>query len=97
MSVTRISVAVRKLVHDRASNVCEYCQMPSEYDEFTERASPDYAGGTDGERQNRDKLRQLMEANGFTVNPDEWWHFDLKTWRDYAIYDIAFSEIGKKK
>lgn len=71
--------------------------MPSAYDEFTERASPDFAGGTEEERHNRDKLRQLMEANGFIVNPDEWWHFDHKDWRQYAIYDIAFSEIGKKK
>src|SRR5690606_37945781 len=36
--------------------------MPSEFDEFTERASPDFAGGTDEERNNRDKLRRLMEA-----------------------------------
>ena len=69
--------------------------MPSAYDEFTERASPDYAGGTEEERNNRDKLRQLMEANGFTVNPNEWWHFDLIGWEQYAIYDISFSEIGK--
>jgi len=69
--------------------------MPSAYDEFTERASPDHAGGTDEERLNRDKLRQLMEAHGFTVNENEWWHFDLIGWEQYAIYDIAFSEVGK--
>ena len=68
--------------------------MPSGFDEFTERASPDYKGGTAEERANRDKLRSLMEAQGFTVNPNEWWHFDYKTWAKYAIYDIAFSEIG---
>jgi D-alanyl-D-alanine dipeptidase len=67
--------------------------MPSRYDEFTERASPDYKGGTDEERANRDKLRRLMEAEGFTVNPNEWWHFDLNGWQDYAIYDLAFDEI----
>ncbi|CAN5419818.1 hypothetical protein BH10ACI2_BH10ACI2_05700 [soil metagenome] len=71
--------------------------MPSGYDEFTERASPDYAGGTDEERSNRDKLRQLMEAAGFTVNPNEWWHFDYKGWEQYAIYDIAFTEIGNAR
>ncbi|HEV7698590.1 MAG TPA: M15 family metallopeptidase [Pyrinomonadaceae bacterium] len=71
--------------------------MPSGYDEFTERASPNYAGGTDEERANRDKLRRLMEAEGFTVNDNEWWHFDYNTWQQYAIYDIAFSEVGKKK
>jgi len=69
--------------------------MPSAYDEFTDRASPDYAGGTDEERANRDKLRQLMEAEGFTVNPNEWWHFDYKGWEQYAIYDISFAEAGK--
>lgn len=67
--------------------------MPSAYDEFTERASPDYPGGTKEERANRDKLRQLMEDNGFVVNPTEWWHFDYNNWQDYAIYDIAFSDI----
>lgn len=69
--------------------------MPSGYDEFTERASPDYKGGTHEERANRDKLRRLMEAEGFTVNANEWWHFDLNDWQGYAIHDIPFSEIGK--
>lgn len=71
--------------------------MPSGYDEFSERASPNYYGGTEEERNNRDKLRQLMEANGFTVNPDEWWHFDYNGWQEYAIYDISFSEAAKLK
>ena len=74
----------------------EAIEMPSGYDEFTERASPDYTGGTQKERANRDMLRKLMEDEGFTVNANEWWHFDYKNWEDYAIYDIAFSEIGNK-
>jgi len=71
--------------------------MPSDFDEFTERASPDCKGGKDEERSNRDMLRRLMEAEDFTVNPNEWWHFDYNDWEKYAIYDIAFSEVGKKK
>ena len=71
--------------------------MPSGYDEFNERASPEYAGGTEAERKNRDLLRKLMEADGFTVNANEWWHFDYYGWQDFAIYDISFSEIGKNK
>lgn len=71
--------------------------MPSGYDEFTERASPDYKGGTDEERANRDMLRELMEAEGFTVNPNEWWHFDYKDWQEYAIYDISFAVAAKGK
>lgn len=69
--------------------------MPSDYDEFTERASHDYAGGTEEERRNRDLLRKLMEAEGFTVNANEWWHFDYKDWESYAIYDISFEEAEK--
>jgi D-alanyl-D-alanine dipeptidase len=69
--------------------------MPSGYDEFTERASPDYAGGTAEETKNRELLRKLMEAEGFIVNPNEWWHFDYKDWESYAIYDIPFSEAEK--
>jgi zinc D-Ala-D-Ala dipeptidase len=69
--------------------------MPSEYDEFTERASPDFTGGTEKERRNRDLLRRLMEAEGFTVNPNEWWHFDHKDWGKYSIYDISFTEAKK--
>ena len=70
--------------------------MPSGYDEFTERASPDYSGGTDEERANRDKLRRMMEAEGFTVNANEWWHFDYKDWEQYAIYDISFHDAAKQ-
>jgi D-alanyl-D-alanine dipeptidase len=73
--------------------------MPSGYDEFTERASPNYIGGTDEERRNRDLLRSLMEDEGYTVNADEWWHFDYKDWEKYSIYDISFAEAanGSKK
>ncbi len=72
----------------------ELLPMPSGYDEFTERASPDYQGGTDEELANRDLLRRVMEMNGFVVNPNEWWHFDHKDSMRYPIYDIAFEAIG---
>ena len=71
----------------------ELLDMPSDFDNFTDKASPDYKGGTAEQRKNRDLLRSLMEAEGFTVNKNEWWHFDYKDWKKYAIYDIAFSEI----
>ncbi len=71
--------------------------MPSDFDEFTERASPDYKGASEIQTKNRDLLRKMMEAEGFIVNRNEWWHFDYKDWQDYAIYDIAFSTVGKEK
>lgn len=71
--------------------------MPSDFDDFSEKASPNYTGGTDEERTNRDKLRRLMEAEGFTVNKNEWWHFDYKDWEFYAIYNLSFKDLAKKK
>jgi len=69
-------------------------QMPSAYDEMSPRAYPSYAGGTPEERARRDLLRSSMEAQGFTVEPNEWWHFNCKEWREYPILDVPFREIG---
>ena len=34
-----------------------------------------------------------MEAEGFTVNPDEWWHFDYGDWKRYRIGNVPFEAI----
>ncbi len=68
-------------------------EMPSAYDDFTLNASASYTGGTPEQRGVRDLLRQAMEAEGFTVNPDEWWHFDYKDWKEYRVLNVPFEEI----
>ncbi len=70
-------------------------QMPSGYDEMTERAYPDYRGGPRKARRLRDLLRRAMEREGFTVYEHEWWHFDYRDWSRYPVLDIPFSAIGK--
>jgi D-alanyl-D-alanine dipeptidase len=70
--------------------------MPSDYDEFTERAHPDYAGGTAAQRAARDLLRRTMEAEGFTVDPGEWWHYDCQDWRHYRIGNVAFKDVATR-
>jgi D-alanyl-D-alanine dipeptidase len=60
-------------------------EMVSTYDETTDRAHPDYPGGTSLQRWHRDLLRREMEADGFTVFELEWWHFDYKGWERYRI------------
>ncbi len=72
----------------------EQVEMPSDFDEFNEKASTKYLGGTKLETANRDFLIENMESEGFTVNPKEWWHFDYKTWADYDIYDFSFAELA---
>jgi D-alanyl-D-alanine dipeptidase len=34
-----------------------------------------------------------MEAEGFIVNPNEWWHFDHKDWQLYGIMNVPFEQI----
>jgi zinc D-Ala-D-Ala dipeptidase len=67
--------------------------MPSTYDEFSDRAGPDYKGGTDDERARRELLRAEMEKEGFTVDPGEWWHFNYRRWEQYPILDVPFEKI----
>jgi zinc D-Ala-D-Ala dipeptidase len=68
-------------------------EMPSGYDEMTERAYANYAGGTAEERARRALLKQAMEKQGFAVNPDEWWHFDYKDWKQYPILNKKFEDL----
>jgi len=67
--------------------------MPSLYDEATERAYPTYTGGTAEQRRLRDLLRRHMEAEGFSVYEFEWWHFDYRDWKAYAIQNVRFEDI----
>jgi len=70
-------------------------EMPSGYDEMTERAYPDYAGGPAETRARRALLRAAMEAEGFTVYSSEWWHYDYKDWARYPILDVPFSSLSR--
>ncbi len=70
-------------------------EMPSPFDEGSEKSYPDYKGGTPEQRNMRDLLRSAMEREGFAVEPNEWWHFNYKDWREYPILNESFSKIGK--
>jgi D-alanyl-D-alanine dipeptidase len=69
-------------------------EMPGAYDEMSERSFVTYSGGTAGQRAHRDLLRKTMEQDGyFFVYPEEWWHYDFRDFREYAVQDIPFSAI----
>jgi D-alanyl-D-alanine dipeptidase len=36
-----------------------------------------------------------MEAEGFTVLPEEWWHFDYRDWHSYAVQNDTFENLGR--
>jgi D-alanyl-D-alanine dipeptidase len=69
--------------------------MTGGYDEMSPRSYPDYTGGTEEQRAHRQLLRRAMEQQGFTVFPSEWWHYDYRDWKAYAIENIPFEEIGR--
>jgi zinc D-Ala-D-Ala dipeptidase len=73
----------------------EEVKMPSGYDEMSNRSFADYVGGTADERACRALLRQAMEKQGFTVYPQEWWHFDYKDWKQYPILNVKFEDLGQ--
>ncbi len=71
--------------------------MPSGYDEFSERAHIDFAGGSEESRGNRDLLQHVMQEHGFLPYSSEWWHFDFREWRQYPIMNLSFDELDRDR
>ncbi len=71
-------------------------EMPTPFDTFDRRAWADAVEGVPGPaRLHRRLLRRAMEAEGFMVNPREWWHFAARdAWR-HPLLDVPFSEAGR--
>jgi D-alanyl-D-alanine dipeptidase len=69
--------------------------VPSDFDDFSERAATAYAGATTEERKNRDKLQEVMLKHGFESFPHEWWHFDFHGWKNYEPLEVTFEELEK--
>jgi len=68
--------------------------MPSDFDDFSERAHRAYGGGTVEQRRNRQLLQTAMEKRGFIGFPTEWWHFDLKNWEKYPVLDVSPADLA---
>lgn len=67
--------------------------MPTAYDSFSAAAAPSYQNLPAELIKNRDFLIRTMEANGFKVISNEWWHFDFIGWQNYELMDIPFSKL----
>lgn len=71
--------------------------MPTAFDDFSEKAAPDYMDLQDTVIRNREILISIMKKHGFKVYPYEWWHFDFKGWENYQLMDLSFDELEKTK
>jgi len=81
-------------LYDLASG--QAIQMPGLYDEMSLRSFPTFPGGTSLQRWHRDLLRKALGSEGFTVDGNEWWHFDYKDWKQYPILNVPLEDLGKR-
>lgn len=67
--------------------------MPTPYDSFAPEAAPNFKNLPKEIIKNRDFLIATMQANGFKVINNEWWHFDFNSWQNYDLMDIPFEKL----
>jgi len=76
--------AVDVTIVDSTGNELE---MPTGYDDFTEKASQEYMNLTENAIKNRALLKDVMIRHGFQPIPSEWWHYDFHGWEQFDIMD----------
>jgi len=62
--------------------------MPTDFDDFSEKAHHNYNNLSKKILLNRKKLRELMIKYGFTPFEGEWWHYDFLKIKDPKILNI---------
>jgi D-alanyl-D-alanine dipeptidase len=62
-------------------------EMPTPYDDFTEKAARNYMNIPPRVIANRALLEHAMTKHGYLPMPSEWWHFDFKGWQRFEIMD----------
>jgi D-alanyl-D-alanine dipeptidase len=67
--------------------------MPTPYDSFEAAAAAHYNDLPAEIIKNRDFLINTMQAHGFKVIHNEWWHFDFIGWQNYDLMDIPFEKL----
>jgi D-alanyl-D-alanine dipeptidase len=68
-------------------------EMPSDYDDFSEKAARACPRCPPKAKANRVLLEKKMMAEGFVPFDTEWWHFDFKGWERFPIEDVTFSSL----
>lgn len=71
----------------------ELLDMPTIFDDFTEKASHKYMKISPQQRINRALLRTVMEKHGFRALESEWWHYDYSSWKSFDLMDISFEDL----
>jgi len=78
------------------SNGAEF-EMPSDYDDFSEKAHREYSSmNSEKIRINCKLLELVMEKHKFEPQSTEWWHFDYRGWEQHDVLNITFDELDTK-
>ncbi len=68
-------------------------EMPTLFDDFTEKASHEYMDLSVAALENRKILREIMIKHGFSIYKNEWWHYNYKGYKNFKLMNIYFEEI----
>ncbi len=68
--------------------------MPSQFDDFSERAHRNYTACAGECLENRRLLQEAMAQAGFLPLETEWWHFDDPEWNQHPLLDITFEALA---
>ena len=90
-SVHNRGCAVDVTLIDLESN--SQLEMPTLFDDFTEKAAHSYMDLSEQALENRQLLRGIMMKYGFTQYDHEWWHYNFKGWEEYELMDVSFEEL----
>lgn len=74
--------AVDVTLADLAGN---YLEMPSDFDDFTDRAKADASRYSAEIADRLLTLQQAMQTAGFELYEGEWWHFSDGDWQQYTV------------
>lgn len=85
--------------HNRASavdltlvdNSGKELEMPTAFDDFTEKAHLNYNLASVEAKQNRQLLQEIMHKHGFVGLATEWWHFDAVDWQRFPVMDVPLT------
>jgi len=62
--------------------------MPTNFDDFSPRASRTFTGGDPKAAANSRLLAEVMARHGFRPISSEWWHFDADGWKACPLLDL---------
>lgn len=76
-------------------NTGRIMDMPTAFDDFSEKAHHGFENISSTQIQNRELLRSIMEKYGFIKFQTEWWHYYWPNGEQYDVLDFTFNQINK--